>query len=286
MNRALINDVDLAFEVTGEGEPILLIHGAFIADAMLPLAEQLDGYMLIRYHRRGYGESGGGPVLDVATHAGDARALLEYLDAKPAHLIGHSYGGTTALQFAATWPELVRTLVLLEPGVLHIPSAAVVQEGMAAVTSPLEDGDVESAIDNFLRTLLGPDWRRATEERLSRGAIAQTMSDGDDAFAGDLTSLGVWTFGEEEAARITCPTLLVLGGSSDETVRRGFAEFGVDATGVGVLAEMIEVFQSEIAQSVLVTLPGVNHALQMQDPTAVARALVPFLAQHHAPLPA
>jgi pimeloyl-ACP methyl ester carboxylesterase len=284
MDRASINDVELAFEVTGEGEPILLIHGSFIADAMLPLAERLEGYTLIRYHRRGYGESAGDPVLDVTTHAGDARALLEHLDAAPAHLIGHSYGGTTALQLATIWPDLVRTLVLLEPALMHIPSAATVQQGIAAVTAPLEGGDVESAINNFLRTLLGPDWQRMVADCLAPRAISQIMSDGDDAFAGDLTSLGVWTFGEDEAARITCPTLLVLGGASDETVRQGFAEFGVEAAGVEVFAEMIEVINSEIPQSVLVMLPGLNHALQMQDPIAVARALVPFLAQHHAPL--
>ena len=49
----------IEFEVRGDGEPVLLIHGAIVADSFLPMMSQpvLSHYQLIRYRRRGYGRS-------------------------------------------------------------------------------------------------------------------------------------------------------------------------------------------------------------------------------------
>jgi pimeloyl-ACP methyl ester carboxylesterase len=58
--------VELAYDVTGSGEPVVLIHGAHVADAYQPLVDrpELGKYQLIRYHRRGLGQSSraAGPV--------------------------------------------------------------------------------------------------------------------------------------------------------------------------------------------------------------------------------
>ena len=84
---------------------------------MLPLLHQppLSGFRLVAYHRRGYGNSGrvSAPVT-MADQAEDALGLLDRLDVDRAHLVGHSVGGTIALQLALTCPERVSTLVLLE----------------------------------------------------------------------------------------------------------------------------------------------------------------------------
>lgn len=49
----------LKYEVQGEGEPVLLIHGSILADAYLPFLKEsaLANYRLIRYHRRGFAGS-------------------------------------------------------------------------------------------------------------------------------------------------------------------------------------------------------------------------------------
>ena len=61
MRTTNVNGIELAYDVQGEGEPVLFIHGAIWADFLRPLAEQpaFSGFKRIRYHRRGYGESGG-----------------------------------------------------------------------------------------------------------------------------------------------------------------------------------------------------------------------------------
>src|SRR5688500_761417 len=55
--RASINEFELEYEVRGEGEPVLLIHGSIIGDAFAPLLSQTTlsrRYRLINYHRRGF----------------------------------------------------------------------------------------------------------------------------------------------------------------------------------------------------------------------------------------
>src|SRR5918994_1872097 len=82
------------------------VHGADLADAMRPLVEDsaLDRFQRIRYHRRGVGGSSCPPetlATTVAVHAEDAVGLLEHLGVDRAHVVGHSSGGSIALEIAS-----------------------------------------------------------------------------------------------------------------------------------------------------------------------------------------
>src|SRR5512134_1761848 len=60
MNRAQIGESELEYEVRGAGEPVVLVHGAHIADAFAPLLSEAaltQQYELILYHRRGFAGS-------------------------------------------------------------------------------------------------------------------------------------------------------------------------------------------------------------------------------------
>ncbi len=134
MQRARVDGAELEFEVTGTGEPVLLIHGAFIAEAYAPLCAEPavnSRYRLVRYHRRGY--AGSSPVrapFSLAEQAADCRALLRHLGIERAHVVGHSSGGVIALRLALDAPELVHSLVLLEPALLDVPSGALLAEAL------------------------------------------------------------------------------------------------------------------------------------------------------------
>jgi pimeloyl-ACP methyl ester carboxylesterase len=281
MDKATINGADIAYEVQGEGEPVLFIHGAFIADALRPLADHpsLADVQRIVYHRRGYGESTGEVGADVPAHANDALALLDHVGIDAAHVVGHSYGGATAVQLAATAPARVRSLALLEPAVMAIPSGETLGEVMPKIIGPFMEGDADEALDRFFRTIAGRDYRRIVDTGVSESAWTQVRADADDAFAGDLGTLGGWSFGPEQAASIRCPVLFVLGEASVEANREVFAEFGATNPDVDMFREMIGVFQTWLPQGELVALPGLNHALQMQDKDAVAGVVAPFLAR-------
>jgi pimeloyl-ACP methyl ester carboxylesterase len=97
MERARVDGTELEFEVRGAGEPVLLLHGALMAEAYAPLcAEPVlnSRYRLVRIHRRGYaGSSRVRAPFSLAEQADDCRALLRYLGIERAHVVGHSSGG-------------------------------------------------------------------------------------------------------------------------------------------------------------------------------------------------
>ena len=153
MQRAGVDGAELEFEVTGAGEPVLLIHGALIAEAYAPLCAEPalnSRYRLVRIHRRGY--AGSSPVsapFSLAEQAADCRALLRHLGIERAHIVGHSSGGVIALRLALDAPEVVHSLVLLEPTLLDVPSGALLTEALGPVLEQYGAGDKEG-IDHFL----------------------------------------------------------------------------------------------------------------------------------------
>jgi pimeloyl-ACP methyl ester carboxylesterase len=106
----------LAYWATGSGTPVLFVHGVatlgelWAAD-LTPLAADCR---IIAYDRRGYGSSSSSPG-NWETQADDAVALIEGLDAAPAVVIGYSAGANIALELALRRPELVSSIVLLDP---------------------------------------------------------------------------------------------------------------------------------------------------------------------------
>jgi 3-oxoadipate enol-lactonase len=94
MRRVAVDGTELGVEVEGSGEPVLLIQTGLVADEFLPLAAEpvlRDHYRVIRYHRRGYGQStpvqGAGSI---QRDAADARALLAALGVE--HRLGRLPG--------------------------------------------------------------------------------------------------------------------------------------------------------------------------------------------------
>jgi pimeloyl-ACP methyl ester carboxylesterase len=106
----------LQYEAVGEGDPVVFLHGFGLDirmwDAQWPVFTSL--YRAIRYDMRGYGRRSSlpdGPY----SHADDLTALIDFLRARPAHLIGLSLGGRFALRLAAQEPAAVRSLTLADP---------------------------------------------------------------------------------------------------------------------------------------------------------------------------
>ena len=81
LQRLAVNGGELEYEVTGSGEPVLLIHGTGVAATFAPTMSEpsLSGYRLIRFHRRGFAGSSRSPVpFTMTQQAADARALLKH----------------------------------------------------------------------------------------------------------------------------------------------------------------------------------------------------------------
>jgi len=123
MPKARVNGVELFYEVSGTGQPVLFIHGGYGGAESAVVAKlppevvgilPADRFKVITYDRRNAGQSEFSDAhVTLADLADDARALLDDLDAEKAIVVGSSAGGPIALQFALTYPE--RTLALCLP---------------------------------------------------------------------------------------------------------------------------------------------------------------------------
>jgi pimeloyl-ACP methyl ester carboxylesterase len=115
-----IRDVPLFVDVVGHGYPLVLMHGGPGADhwTMLPFERLADRFTLIFYDHRCNGRSVGVPVTSMTWEnlTADADALRERLGFERWAVLGHSFGGKVALEYALRYPGSLSHLVLLDTG--------------------------------------------------------------------------------------------------------------------------------------------------------------------------
>jgi pimeloyl-ACP methyl ester carboxylesterase len=257
----------LEYELNGDGEAVLLIHGALVADALLPLAREAtlaDRYRLIRYRRRGHG--GSDPLLgafSLEQQAQDAAALLTRLGVERAHVIGHSGGGAIAVQLAIDSPSLVHSLVVLEPAIMPAEILSSFGEMAAPVLEAYRAGDSRRALDLWMNLVsCGPDWQTEVANAVP-GAMKQTENDASTFFEVELPTIPEWVFDGERCRRISQPVLYLSGGESGPLIEAAKQHF-----------------KSLIPRSHQVVVPGANHLMQMRDAKSVAAPIADFLSRH------
>ena len=285
MQHATVNGAELAYEVAGQGEPVLLIHGGGISDAYVSMLDQpaLAKYQLIAYHRRGTGQSsdGEGPnPTGLSNEIADAVGLLQHLDINSAHVVGHSGGGRIALALTIDAPAMVHSLVLMEPARLQTddfgiddlsePSRTIFadrsrkqQEMVQAMMAQRAEQAVQPTpleqANGFMTWLVGADW----EARLSplipdvREQVVRTRTR-------ERGERGVReTRKAADLEELTQPVLWIW---SDEPMG------GSDIT--------FALYDALIPQMEVQTVSGVRHALQILTPEPVAEVIAEFLEQH------
>ena len=110
-------NVELNYKEFGQGDPVIILHGLFGAlDNWQTIARQLsDDYSVYILDQRNHGRS---PHTDVHDYHSMAEDLREFMESHwmydGAHVIGHSMGGKTAMQFALEHPDLVKKLVVVD----------------------------------------------------------------------------------------------------------------------------------------------------------------------------
>ncbi len=214
LELTVVGDGHLEVEVSGRGEPVVVIQTALTSDELRPVSQHIarsGGYRVLHYHRRGY--AGSSPAHDRASAAGDvadACALIRAMDAIPAHVVGVSYSATVALSLVCSDPELVHTLTVVEPPPTGTVGAAEFQQLNMALLRRYEARGAQVALEEFMTALVGADWREVSERDLP-GSVEAMERDAATFFTCDIPALLSWRFGATEAARIRCPVLYVGG---------------------------------------------------------------------------
>ena len=112
-------EIDIYYEMTGKGEPLLFIHG--LGSSTRDWEHQVeffaDRYQVIAFDVRGHGQTSQPPgPYSVAQFAEDTAKLLDALEVGPAHVVGLSMGGMIAFQLAVSYPEKVRSMTVVNSG--------------------------------------------------------------------------------------------------------------------------------------------------------------------------
>lgn len=115
--------MDLNFKVFGQGDPIIILHGLFgTLDNWQTIAKKLaDNYTVFIVDQRNHGRSPHAEPFDYPTMAEDLKEFMEQNGVYQSHLIGHSMGGKTVMQFALDYPEMVDQLIVVDIAPVDYP---------------------------------------------------------------------------------------------------------------------------------------------------------------------
>lgn len=211
-----VGDVQLNYEVYGEGEPLVLIPG--FRTGLWLWFKQVEAffrkYRTIVFDPRGIGESEEsdkpiGPMA-IKTLAADLASLLSALDIEQAHILGASFGGFVAQEFAIAYPQMTRSLTLCCTsfgGPRHLLPSVNTLQALAAT-----DGlNTEKSTRKNFRVAFSPvfinerpeDFDQVVKLRLSNPVSDQTH------FA-QLQAAATFD-AEARVCGITAPTLVITG---------------------------------------------------------------------------
>lgn len=271
MKIARIGEVDINYEVFGEGIPVLLIMGlGGRGDSWTPLSQALAsrGFMAIQYDNRDVGWSSlfTGREYEVSDMAADAVGLLDHLGVEKAHLVGISMGGMIGQEVLLRYPSRIDRAVLMAtgPGGRNaVPPPPEVFMALAA-----RDGEPAAMVRTMYTTITAPGFAGANAALIDLAVEAALQKPvAPDAFARQLSAVMRWA-AWERLQNITTPTL-VIHGDADSLVPH--------ANGV-IIAE-------RIPGAKLLTLPGVGHLIPLEAPAATLRAVESFLRSGELPAP-
>jgi 3-oxoadipate enol-lactonase len=147
---AEVEEGRLFYEITGEGFPVVLIHGGFMDSRMWDdqVSVLSKSFKVIRFDVRGYGKSSK-PDKDFYP-ARDLNQLLNSLNIQQTDMIGLSMGGSIAIDFALSYPEKIRNLILAEPGVAGYKWSKEVMDHMNAFTEAQRSLGRDAAVEILL----------------------------------------------------------------------------------------------------------------------------------------
>lgn len=264
------NGVELAYAEAGAGAPVVLVHGSLCDYRYsLPVMQRLAArFRVINYSRRCHVPNAcpPGAPYSYELHADDLAAVIRTLRLGPAHVVGHSYGGAVAALTAQKHPELVRSLVLIEPGLYSLlpmnDYGLLVRGEMAAAgeraRSALAHDLDEEAIRQLMDSVLHP--RRFDD--LAPEMRVLLLENAPSLRASVVTSAPLPQFTCEGAKQLGMPVLLMGGEKS---------------------APQFPLVNGELARCLLnahsITIPGADHGLYYDAAGPVSAAILKFLAQ-------
>jgi len=262
MPRVKIDTIEIQYEISGYGPPVVFINGLTmdLNGWLLQVDAFSKEYRMVRYDCRGQGDSDK-PESEYSQelHADDLACLLEKLEIPRAHLVGLSNGGMIAQHFALRYPEKTGALVLVD-ACSHADTLLKL-----IVTSWIEAAEAGGSglrYDVTLPYLFSEDFMSKNLDRIlamkemnmARNPVKAIVNLSRASMRHDL---------RDRVSEITAPTL-ILSGEEDILIPLRYSRM----------------LREKIKNSTLVTLKNCGHVPPIEKPEEFNRIAIKFLKEH------
>ncbi|MGL1861492.1 MAG: alpha/beta hydrolase [Pseudodesulfovibrio sp.] len=255
VQTARVGNVDIAYSVIGQGEPLLMIMGyAGTMDVWDPiLVEKLaESYMVIRFDNRNMGHSSTtSDTVTMETMALDTLGLLDALGIEKTHILGWSMGSFIAQEIALERPKTVDKLILYGTAYQRGPVSRSVKK-LARLTP-----------EQFMDQLFPAAWVEQNPDIYSRLPIPAIPAT-EEAISRQGKAIATWSGTSSQLKNITQDTLIISG--DEDTVTPPKQSLAMIA---------------KIPGSSLTRFKGAGHWLMYQAPEQVATVIDDFIRTKH-----
>jgi pimeloyl-ACP methyl ester carboxylesterase len=273
MQKLRVNGYDMAYLEVGQeidqGPPLVCIHGSLcdfrIWSAVLgPLTRKHRVIAVSLRHFFPDRWDGRSDTYSIAQHVDDVIAFIEQLSPKPVDLMGHSRGAHVSFRVAQRRPDLLRKLILAEPGgeldatldPAFKPGPSPLAARVAASAEKIASGDVEGGLTLFFDAVVGPGaWARlpATPKQQLRDNAFTLIGQARDRRP---------PFSKLDAESIKTPTLFISGGNTK-----------------GALAQVLHTLAAHVPNSRTEIIPNTTHPMFEQAPLRYCEIVLDFLTE-------
>jgi pimeloyl-ACP methyl ester carboxylesterase len=271
MQTLRVNGYDMSYLEVGQankGPPLVCVHGSLndfrIWSCVIgPLSKQRRVICVSLRHFFPEQWDGEGSTYSIVQHVDDVVAFIAQIEPRPVDLMGHSRGGHVCFRVAQQRPDLLRRVILAEPGgeldatldpdFKGGPSPLLAR--FTASADRIAAGDVDGGLALFVDTLEGPGrWERLPP------LMKQPLRDNAYTLIGQVRD-GRPPFSKADAESIKMPTLLI-GGARTK----------------GLLPKVLHALAAHIPNSKTVMIPNTTHPMFEQAPQAFSEIVLDFLA--------
>lgn len=252
--------MQLHFTTLGSGEPLLLLHGLLGSHQnLLPASRQFaEHFQVFAIDQRNHGDSPHHDEMNYPAMADDVARFMDRHELSTAHVLGHSMGGKTAMQFALSHSERVRKLVVVDMAPrAYGPRFAKLLEALRQLRPERFKTRHEADL------ALAPN---VPEASLRQFLLKNLKHDGQGGFCWRIHLEAIATNYEhlrqaiQAKAPFTGEVLFLLGGNSDY-----------------VTEPDRELIQKNFPEALFESIPGAGHWVHAEKPAEFAEAVLRFL---------
>ena len=260
-----VGGTSMYYEISGSGQPVLFLHSG-IADCGM-WDEQVRvfsrEYRVIRCDLRGFGKTPRGSV--PFSQYRDLATLLDSLGIERAHVVGSSFGGRVAIDFALACPRRVLSLVLCSPAISGAPSTPELDVIDSTEESLLKNGDLAGAAGFEVRTWVVGPYRNPGEVSPALQQRVKSMLEHTYSLPSQpgARSVPLEPRAMTRLEDIHVPTLMMIGDKD-----------------VPSFQDLSLVASQRIPQAQRIVVPGAAHMINMEKPKEFNRILLDFIAHH------